>query len=302
MTRLKISIVPAVLFLFSLFPANLQPLPLTETLYTIPEGQMELTLQEEISRLDKNFRMDQAGIGFGILPNLSLWLSSQVLHEWRGDGGRNSMGDTFIKIFSYIHGFREESVHAGFMLKIRVPTGEDTYSSGRWRDISFGNNEIKTGPVIQWRIRERFFINFNLFYLFRQAENEDFYGSFRFNLRSRETYSKTFGLNPLSDKTFLEWKRLENDYLFISVSMNTDRLYPLIPFLELQWKRRISSAGIPAHEAGPAPFGATPLLGSLGFRWFLTGAGYAGLHAVVPFLDPGTGGNFTAGMEAGIQF
>ena len=78
----------------------------------------------------------------------------------------------------------------------RFPTGKNVYSNAEWEDVSFGNNEIKIGPVFQFNFIKKLYAHLNLFYLFREGNNEGFYNGFTFNLKKKETYKKIFGFNP----------------------------------------------------------------------------------------------------------
>lgn len=290
------------LILVCILSQKIQALPLTETIYSIPEGEIEFSLQDQLYWLNNKYRVDQVGLGFGILPNLSLWFYSQFLNEGIPESTHSSIGDTFIKLMYYIKGTPDDSLHLGFMLKFRIPTGEDTYSLGRWRPVSFGNDEVKAGPVILYSLKNIFNLHLNILYLFREGAHEDFYGGFRLKLGKGETYKKIFGLNPFTEDSFLEKKRLRNDFIIISTAVNTGRLYPLIPYVEFQWSRRISPAGLPVNEPPISPMNKSPVLESVGMRYFFTGTAYAGIYSVLnPFhiLDRG---EFSAGLEIALQF
>ena len=73
------------------------------------------------------------------------------------------------------------------------------------------------------------FIHLNLFYTFREANGEDFWGGFYINITKKETWEKFFGLNPAAKNTFFNIGRLKNDYMTVSMAWNTNYFYPFVP-------------------------------------------------------------------------
>ena len=73
-------------------------LPLTETIYTIPESWIDITFCEKILEIGKKYRMERYSLGIGVLPYLSIWYSFEYMHNGIR-ASENRLGDTFLKIY-----------------------------------------------------------------------------------------------------------------------------------------------------------------------------------------------------------
>jgi len=274
----KISALTA-LILLCLSTESRAALNLTETIYTIPEGELSASFHEEAIRLDDNYRKENWSLGIGVLPYLSVWYSFDYLHKGIIDSGGSTLGDSFLKIWLYLGDYK--SIHTGLLLNFRLPTGPDAYSNSTWRNLSFGNNELKIGPVSKIDISKSIFLHMNIFYVFRQEEGEDFYNGFHFNILKKETYTNVFGLNFKSEDAFLSTGRLKNDYIICSMAFNTDIIYPLIPYVEFYASHNVyknnsgENAKIQIEGAG-----INPVLTAAGGRYFFSESAYAGLYYI----------------------
>ncbi|MBN2403386.1 MAG: hypothetical protein JXN64_13460 [Spirochaetes bacterium] len=258
-------------------------LPLTETIYTIPESGMEISAREEILKLDNNFRRETYSVGLGVMPNLSVWYSMQYLHDKTINASSNKSGDSFLKVWLYL-GDYFNSIHTGLLFSFRIPTGPNAYSEEKWRNASFGRNELKIGPVFKADINKSLFLHLNIFYVFRQGEDEGFYNGFYYNLRKKETYSKLFGLNFKSENTFLSGKRLKNDYAVFSMALNTDVLFPkisFIPFIEFYTSHRVYKKQNGEYKNIPIEgSGINPVFLSFGGRYFFSESIFLGAYYI----------------------
>jgi hypothetical protein len=150
--------------------------------------------------------------------------------------------------------------------------------------MSLGKDELKIGPVFKVDLHESVFLHFNLFYVFRQGQNEGFYDGFYFKLTKKKTYKNVFGLNFRSKDAFLSTDRLKNDYAVCSVAINTDILYPnfsFIPYIEFYASHRVYKKQ--SGEFNNIPIegsGINPVLLSLGARYFFSDAIFAGLYYI----------------------
>jgi hypothetical protein len=274
----------AALILFCICPQTKASLPLTETIYTIPESEMALSFREEVVRLDTDFRKENYSIGIGFLPDLSIFYSLDYLHDNLLNASSNKLGDSFLKIRLYL-GDYFNSLHAGLLFSFRIPTGPDVYSDSHWRNMSLGKDELKIGPVFKIDIYNSIFLHLNIFYVFRQAENEGFYNGFYLNLTKKETYTKLFGLNFRSKDTFLSTDRLKNDYTVCSMALNTDILYPkisFIPYIELYTSHRVYKKQTGEYENIPIEgSGINPLLFSFGGRYFFSDSIFLGIYYIL---------------------
>jgi hypothetical protein len=274
---------------------------LTETIGTIPEGKMEVSLRGEYFSHDGGYIRESMGAGFGILPVLSASFQVQYLHDGDLSSGGGEVGDSFIRIWLYLGDFFRNTLHAGALFHFRLPTGPNAYTDPRWRNLSFGNNELKMGPVLQFDAG-RVFIHCNLFYVFRERNREGFYNTIYLNPLERQTYAKVFGLNFLSDKTFLEPERLKNDYAVFGLAVNTDAVHPFIPYAELYTSRRVYRKEYDTDSISIEGAGINPLLLSAGCRYFFSDSTFAGVYLVVNPVREQNYFREVAGVDAGMQF
>jgi hypothetical protein len=292
------------LFLFLVDERDCSALALTETIYTIPEGSVELIWHEEYSMVEHYYRKEHIGLGFGIVPDISIWFKFEYLHDGAFEMGQGEIGDTFLKFFFYIGDYFDDILHLGWMVQFRFPTGKNAYTSTEWRNLCLGNSEIRLGPVARLDVIKKIFFHFNLFYTFRQDKGENFWGGFHINPVDEDTYIKLFGLNPFSDNTFLNVDRLKNDYISLALACNTNVIYPVIPYIEIYGSFRpyrgyIETEDIPIEGAGIDPF-----LISTGIRYFFKKYVYLGFYAVLnPLIEYQDGYlAYTLGFDFSIQF
>jgi hypothetical protein len=276
-------------------------LPLTETINTIPEGEVELIFRAEYLKKDiSDYRRESYGLGLGILPQLSMWYSLHYIHQEAIKSQKNELGDTFLRIWYYIDDYFNDTLHLGFLTIFRLPTGKNAYEEEEWQNISFGNNELKVGPVFQLDLA-RVFFHINTLYVFREGEGEKFYDGIYINPLKKETYQKVFGLNFKSGDTFLEEERLKNDYIIISLAVNTDILYPVIPYFGFYYSSRLSrdanTQNIPIEGAG-----VNPVLVSLGLRYFFSESLYAGFYSIISLIRESNYVNEIYGFDFSLQF
>ncbi len=274
---------------------------LTETIGTVPEGKIDISFREEYFSHEDGFRRETMGAGFGILPRLTIGYYLQYLHRDGISSGENEIGDSFLRIWFYLGDYLDNTLHAGLLCNFRIPTGPNAYSDPRWRNLALGNNELKLGPVIQWDAGS-VFLHFNVFYVFRERDKEGFYNAVYLNPLERETYRKVFGLNFLSDNTFLEGKRLKNDYAVFSIAINTDRIYPLIPYVEFYASHRVYRQKNDPDTFPVEGAGVNPVLVSAGCRYFFSESTFAGIYYIV---NPVGGKGYlrqVAGLDAALQF
>lgn len=219
-------------------------------------------------------------MGFGIIEDFSVWFSFQYLHLGLWKTRDNEFGDTFLKIWIYTSDFFRDNLHLGFLCAFRFPTSSNSYINEKWKNISFGNNELKLGPVFQLDINDILYLHLNTFYVFREGENQGFYNGIYLNPFNKKTYTKLFGLNYKSEGAFLEVDRLKNDYIILSLALNTDIFSPIIPYIEffnanVLFRNNNSETDNISIEGA----GINPTLLSMGCRYFLRST-FVGLHYI----------------------
>ncbi|MBN1532490.1 MAG: hypothetical protein JXA20_07500 [Spirochaetes bacterium] len=281
----------------------LASMPLTETIHMIPENEVELNLQEQFIQLDDYYRRDRLAAGIGVLPSISLWFEFNLLTSGIVPPGGSEVGDLFVKLKFFIGDYLASRLHAAFLARFRIPTGRNAYASGSWRNLALGKNELSLGGCFRLDFLDPLYVHLNTLYTFREGDAEDFYGGFYLNIFEKETWSKVFGLNWTQDGTFLQSKRLLNDYLSFSLAINSDGLYPVIPFIECYTSIRLSRSSGSLDSISIEALGINPtLLLSAGARYFFTEGIYAGLYVVVNPLWQKGFIRMIYGIELSFQF
>lgn len=282
MTRRTVNISAIVIALMLFLPRwnDARALPLTETIYMIPEYSVEIFFRDEIFQTDRYARRDSAGLGFGVTDDFSLWMSIDYLSQGPFRVTRSEIGDLFFKGKFFIGDYAGNDVHLGFLIELRFPLGKDAYGSTYWRNLALGRYELTFGPFARFDIVDILFLHVNLFYTFREGRAEDFFGGFYLDITEKETWKKVFGLNPKEKDTFLGANRLKNDYITAALAINTGRLYPLVPYVEFCGAVRVSRSHI---DTGDVPIEAArynSFLMSAGLRYFFREAIYLGVYTV----------------------
>ena len=276
-------------------------MPHTETIGTLPEGSMDLLVNEEFFSHDGGFRRDTFGIGFGILDSLSAQVYFQYLHDGLASGRNAELGDTFVRLWWYAGGAADGSWRWGMLALFRFPTGPNAYTGKRWRNLALGNNELKVGPVAQYETGP-VFLHANLFWVFREKNREGFYNGLYLNPAEKETYRKLFGLNVAEDGAFLGKERLWNDYAAASLAFNTDALYPLIPWVSVYASRRFTRLDEDIERIPIEGALVNPLLVSAGGRYFFSYNAFVGVYATASAVRRRSFPGETLGLELRLQF
>jgi hypothetical protein len=279
--KLKKSALIAVLIYFSLTFELRGAMPLTETIYTIPMGRIEIISCVDFVKINTEYRRETISLGMGILHDISIWYSFQYLHKGTIKTDADELGDSFFNVWYYIGDYLNGSFHAGFLFKFRIPTGPDAYADGKWRNLSFGNNELKIGPVFQIDILKNIFFHVNTFYIFRQGINEGFYSGFSADLFDKKTYADLFGFNFQSEDSFMAGGRLKNDYISVSFAINTVFLYPLIIYTEIYKSQKVYNKKSGQYNLQIEGAGINPLLLSAGGRYFFRESLFLGLYYII---------------------
>jgi len=301
-TKRKISALVTALIFLCLWEKTADALPLTDTVYTITEENFEFIFREEVHRVNDYYRKERIGMGFGILPRFSFWLMADYLHRGIADTSEDVMGDMLLKLWYYAGDYAGNTLHLGFKLQFRIPSGPDVYGGGDWSSLALGRHELEAGVAGKYDILPRLFLHFNLDYIFRQGNNESFYGGFHVNPVSADTYRTLLGLNPFAHDAFLSGPRLKNDFMNLACALNTDGIYPFIPYFEASWSFRLYRGKIMEDDIPMEGGAVEPFLLSLGGRWFFTRSLYVGFYAVV---NPVWNDNFTKavfGVDMGVEF
>jgi len=288
--------------LLFLIPISASSLPLTETLYIIPDEEINVQLQQHFYHNNSSInRMDTFVLGFGLFSDLSLWISFDVIHggPWFHDNDR--VGDTSFYIKWAIGDFFKDTLHIGYFLKFKIPTGSNQYTIADWRNMSAGINQITTGVLVKYDLRH-FFFHFNLFYVFQEEAGKNFYNGFHFNPLDQNFYTNIIGFNLFSENAFLYYENLKNDYVEISLAINTDYLYPFIPFVELKWSVRLYRGLVDATGIAVKGGDADPLELSFGANFFILPELRLGAYGVFTLIPVDGYTDIKWGFDVSLQF
>lgn len=251
--------------------SDLYSLPLTKTCYTLPQDMIDMNFREEFIYTDSVNRKDIFSFDLGIFRNTSAGVEFSLLNYSAMNTGNNRPGDTMVNFWHYFGDFFNGFVDTGLYVVLRVPTGPDAYSDEQCRNLSFGHNELKIGPVFSFNISDSEIIVLNFNYIFREAEGENLYSGINLNPAESNTYKSLFGLNPFYKGSFLEGKNLKNDYISISGSVITSALYPWIFFAELYYSTGLYRDEDSVERINIEGDGVNPFLLSLGLKYFFSG-------------------------------
>src|SRR5271157_4506806 len=148
-------------------------LPLTETVYMIPEHEVEVFFHDEVCDTGKYSRKDSMGLGFGATDYFSLWVKFDLLSQSAFNAKKADIGDMFLKAKFFFGDYVQNQVHMGFLFNVRFPSGKNAYAGSDWRNLALGKYELKLGPFCRFDILKAIFVHLNFFYTFREASGED---------------------------------------------------------------------------------------------------------------------------------
>jgi len=228
-SMIGISTIFLVLILFS---GELLSLPLSRTCYTLSEESLELALSSEFITAEQTRRMDRLSLNAGITDTTTTGAEIFLLNA-AVYGGEQESGDILLNFWHYTGRYLRERLDTGFQVDIRIPSGPDPEKDPEWQHLSEGKSELKAGAVLSYRLYDREICSLNLSYIFRQGDNEDFYGGFRYNPAESETYKSVLGLNPFSRDSFLSTDRMADDYVTAAISLMSLRPAGFVVFSEL---------------------------------------------------------------------
>ena len=296
--RTGVIIIALVLFLSAARPVL--ALVLNENVYTIPDGGAELLLGDSLPAGSHIYNSINAGVGLGIFTDFSVWFRFSYLSCDNPNPFEGSAGDGIVHMRYYLGDYAQNRLHMVLFSTLRVPAGNNAYTSDRWKNVSFGNNEISAGTAARYDFLPSWFIHAMFSYTFRQDRVEDFYGGFYLNPLKGETWKSLFGLNPMRNGSFLHYKHLKNDYITMGLGLSTDRLFPFIPACEARWS--ITTAGESVKRYPVPPFGVDPLVFSVEGRYFFSRRFYAGCYCAANVLSRTDGTVFMPGFSLGLEF
>lgn len=251
---------------------------LAEKIHTLEENTFEFSTGISYVRANALFRKEQVSFGFGLRDDISIFYSIDYLHRESEETG-SAVGDSLLKIWYYAGEFAQDRVCWGIAAIFRLPTGPSLYANERWQPVSLGIHELKIGSVFQASLLS-FFLHANVFYIFRQAEGENFYGGFKFKPFDRESYTSALGCNPWHEGAFADKSRLKNDFASVAVSLLADRYYPLMFYLELYYSHRVAPRKEENDLIAVEGAGVNPLCIGAGLRYFISHATYLALYGI----------------------
>lgn len=278
--------------LFLLNPCTLHAsYPLTETIYTLPEGKISAGITAEALHDGQDYREELFSIGLGILSNFTVWYRFMYYSDNLYAPGPGRFGDSSLSLWYYAGDYLNNTIHAGILARFRIPTGKDIYTARRYRPTEFGNNELLVGPVVHMEFCS-VTLHTNLFYVAREKPDESM---------------SLLGVNPAANDSFISIRKVDNDYIMFAFTAATDVLYPLIPHSGLRGARLLSASALKAGDGegvlveGLAPVNAAAC--AAGFRYFFTYDIYLGIYGTWNLTPETTGAiQHSAGLELALEF
>ena len=266
------------------FLSDLHSLSLTRSCYTTPDDKIDLTIKEEFIHIDSMNRKDDFSLNIGVSHKTNIGFDFSLIHNKFFEINGGEAGDIFFNFWHFLGDFYDDSFSSGIGMIIRIPTGRNAYIDEKYRNLTFGNDELKLLAVFSKKIASKDRMIFNLSYTFRSAKAEDFYGGFYLNPAKRDTYKSFFGLNPFFKGGFLEGERLKNDYGAIAVGFITSRVYPWIFFSEIYYSSRIYQDKDAIEGINIEGDNVNPLLLSLGTKYFFSDSFYLEFAGILDLL------------------
>lgn len=234
-----------VLFCFS----DIYSLPLTRSCYTTPEDTIDLSIIEQFIYIEDMNRKDIYSLNAGIGSYTSIGADFSLIHTEFFEAGETVPGDILLNLWHFIGEYSDGSVKSGLSIVMRIPTGPDAYSDEKYRNLSFGNSELKITPVLSLNLSEKEIMILNMSYTFRAGGGADVYSGIKNNLIDGET------------------DNLENDYASISAGVISSRLLPWTFFSELYYSSGFKDRDADINIEGD---GIKPLLLSAGVKYFIS--------------------------------
>ncbi|MCX7679513.1 MAG: hypothetical protein N2316_09870 [Spirochaetes bacterium] len=247
---------------------------LTETIFTLPENDFEGIFSIDFVDAGEIFRKERILLGFGVTEEISVWYGVEYLHNQKS--GQSTVGDSLIKIWFFCGKAAIINAWWGIATIIRIPLGPSMYVNENWRAVARGIHECAVGPVMQVSILSLFF-HTNFFYVFRQAEGEDFYGGIRVHPLQGETYKSMFGFNPWYNGSFMERNRLKNDYASIAISAVSNQFFPLLIIAETYYSHRVYRITNENDVLSVEGAGINPFFVGIGAKYFFSAKTYMGI-------------------------
>ncbi len=270
---LKISTIFIVLIFFNL---PLFSLPTINKSYNIPENNIEFTLSETV--YSSSYIKERFCLGVAVLPFVSMWFTFDYLHNSISKK-QSDIGDAFFKLIYYSNSYFSDRLQMAWLLQFRLPVAANAFSDSKWQNYAFGNNEIFIGPLLQLEVAKKISLHFHFLYVFRQGDNEDYYGGFNFNVANSKAWKRAFGFSPIQKENFFYRDRFFNDSVSFAFQVNTDILYPVIPAVGCYLSKRVATDKNFNYSTPIEGYAVDPLLiSTLLIRYFFNSSTYAGFE------------------------
>jgi hypothetical protein len=236
----KISIIKLMLIFFV---STGYSLPLTKTFYTPRENILDCALYQEVINTGDLYRKEIFLLGIGFHSGADADVKIEMLHDPGLPGKDNIWGDIFAGFSLPAGTLFEKRLKLFYYTRFRIPSGPVPGEDQKWANVSLGRNELLTGPGISFKANQWNLLTFNLFYVFREGENDNLYEALNFNLSEKKTWKTLFGFNPFSGESFFDSGMPENDYYSLALSLINSYYYPFVYFGEIYHSRSVSSPG-----------------------------------------------------------
>ena len=167
---------------------------------------------------------------------VSLYLNIPVLNYiTKDDQSPSRVGDITLHLNFALEWFSKYML-INYYLGFNTGSGNDYDQLENHPLENYGHEEWRTG-FIGYKDFSFLAFHWNFFYVFRSEAEPTLFGSFfntmTLNIFSREAWERGLGFNPAHKETFFYKENFSNDNLDINLGLNTQKLYPYVPFLEI---------------------------------------------------------------------
>jgi hypothetical protein len=260
-------------------------LPLSRTVYTLPEEKIDIAFNQELVYIENMNRVDNFVFNLGLPWDTSFGFDFSIIHNDYKKAGSGVPGDILFNLWHFVGDYFDGAVSSGLSIVVRIPTGPDAYVDEKFRNLSYGYSELKFSPVLSFSLSQYEDLIFNLSYTFREGRGEDLYSSLKLNPFNGESYKSVFGLNPCSENSFFEGEKLKNDYASISAGFITSRLHPWIFFSEIYYSSGFYNKNNDTESINIEGNGVNPILLSLGIKYVFSNSFFIQLSDTAPLIQ-----------------
>lgn len=257
---------------------------LVEGPYIVPADKVDVGLSADFRRTASHGTVHKEKLDLAFSPSVNFLIGFGIssVSGFNGDVDRTP-GDSNFRIKYFLGDFFNHRFSTALLADFTIPTGPNAYESPEYRSISFGNHEIKIALTSRFDLFPEHVIQLFAGYIFRGENGENIYTPLR--------------NNPFSNDSFFAPEKLKNDCLEVSVSYNTDALYPFAGVVELYHMRRVYRGSIENQDIQIDGLGVEPFIAAGEIRYYISPGFFGSFYAAG---TPSGGGGYPS-LRFGIR-